>query len=71
MNGEELRRRREEAGLSQEDLSRRLGMSDSAISYWENGRHIPTRKLARLEAALRQSSTKEWDNGGVLVLSWH
>lgn len=36
-----IRKTREEAGLSQAELSKKLGYSERAISRWENGKNIP------------------------------
>jgi transcriptional regulator with XRE-family HTH domain len=71
MNGTELKRRREEAGLSQSELAREVGVAPQTVSEWErDNRGIPKRRLVRLEQALHPP-TEEWDSGGVLVLSWH
>ncbi len=35
--GERLRKARQEAGLTQEDLAKRLDVSRQTISSWENG----------------------------------
>ena len=39
-----LRSLREEAGLSQGQLGKRLGISDRAVSKWENGLSTPSAK---------------------------
>jgi len=44
---ERLRLLREEAGLSQAEIARRIGVDDSAISQWENGRRQPNLALAK------------------------
>jgi transcriptional regulator with XRE-family HTH domain len=36
-----LRQAREDAGLSVREVARRLGMSHSVISYWENSKRVP------------------------------
>lgn len=36
-----LRERRETAGLSQEELARRVGVSVFTVSRWELGKHSP------------------------------
>lgn len=37
------------AGLTQEEASKRIGVSRQTISYWETGQHGPTRRnLAKL-----------------------
>lgn len=39
--GAEIRRLREERGLSQSDLAERVGKSQAAVSFWEKGRRVP------------------------------
>ena len=34
---ERITRLREEAGMSKRELAKRVGVSDVAVSYWENG----------------------------------
>ncbi len=46
MRAYEIREQRELAGITQEELARRLGVTVSTVSRWENGHHIPT-SLAR------------------------
>lgn len=42
-----LRRMRHEAGLSQREAARRIGVAHSTLSYWEAGTILPSlRKLA-------------------------
>lgn len=51
--GRRIRRRREELGLSQWDLARRLDIRQDEVSRWENGRVHPTgHNLARIAEAL-------------------
>lgn len=50
MNAEELRRRREALGMSQEALARALGVSRQSVYMWERGR---TPLPGLLAAALR------------------
>lgn len=40
--GSSLRYQREQAGLSQTELSRAVGISQQNISRWEKGIHVPT-----------------------------
>lgn len=57
--GQELRRRRECAGLSRSQLSRLAGVADSTIRNYERGRHRPTyRTIQRVRSvpALRLGS---------------
>ena len=39
--GEKIREQRKKAGLSQEQLSEKLGVSRSAITKWETDKGIP------------------------------
>jgi transcriptional regulator with XRE-family HTH domain len=73
VNGIELKRRREEANLSQAELGAAIGLGHSIISRWELGQsRIPHRWLVKIKEILpNQPSTEEWDSTGVLVLSWH
>lgn len=41
MSPDELRARRYELGLSQDQLAIMLGVSQSALSLWENGKREP------------------------------
>lgn len=51
--GDELRRAREAAGLSQRALGDVLGVSGSAVGEWERGESQPTReKVPTIEQAL-------------------
>lgn len=57
--GERIRIARKDAGLSQADLARRIGVSQPAIATWESGVHDPRRlALARLADAL--ATPVEW-----------
>ena len=49
--GSEIRRWREAADLSQADLAKRLGTSQSAVSRWESGRDEP--RLSTIASILR------------------
>lgn len=40
--GEKIRQAREKAGMSQHELARALGISSTAISFWESGKTAPT-----------------------------
>jgi transcriptional regulator with XRE-family HTH domain len=40
--GVNIRRLRTQAGMSQEDASARLGVSQTAWSRWEAGQHMPS-----------------------------
>ena len=45
-----FKRRREELGLSQWGIAQRLGVSNSAVSSWEDEIRIPTLPIASLTA---------------------
>ena len=62
--GREIRRAREEAGLTQAELAERAGTSQAALSAYENGRKQPSvetlsRILAAAGAGLRIESPLE------------
>ena len=40
-----IRQAREELGLTQEDLAERLEVSRQAVSKWELGASVPSRKI--------------------------
>lgn len=42
MLGENIRRLRQERGLNQEELGRRVGASKQSVSNWENGNIAPS-----------------------------
>ena len=50
--GASIRGWRESAGLSQAQLAKRLGTTQSAVSRWENGRDEP--RLSTVAAILRE-----------------
>ena len=51
MNGQELKELRLKAGMTQEELAKKLGTFKQKISNWENGIH----KISRLyELAIRK-----------------
>ncbi|WSQ11609.1 helix-turn-helix domain-containing protein [Streptomyces sp. NBC_01231] len=51
--GEAVRRQRQELGLSQQELGRRAGMTQSAVARFEGGGTVPTIPLLeRLAGAL-------------------
>jgi transcriptional regulator with XRE-family HTH domain len=45
-NGQRLRELRTAAGWSQRELSKRVGRSHSQVVAWEQGRNVPTPKVA-------------------------
>ena len=50
--GARIRRRRQELGLTQEELGARVGVSARAVIRWEAGLNFPRRHQGRLEAVL-------------------
>lgn len=42
MLGENIRRLRQERGLCQEELGRKIGASKQSVSNWENGNIVPS-----------------------------
>ncbi|MFV3379642.1 XRE family transcriptional regulator [Pseudomonas sp. NY15354] len=51
--GERIAQKREEAGLSQSELGRRLGLSAQAVQKWESGKSTPRNsKLASIASIL-------------------
>lgn len=57
--GERLYRYRKAMGITQSELGERLGVSDKAVSKWENGAAKPTTDLMRKLAALFGVSVEE------------
>ncbi|TVQ11238.1 MAG: XRE family transcriptional regulator [Leptolyngbya sp. DLM2.Bin27] len=45
-----LKKLREEMGMSQEDLARRIGTSARTISRWETGESVPSFTIAQIKA---------------------
>lgn len=43
MLGRKIREWREKHGISQEELAKKLGVTQEAVSYWENGKKHPKR----------------------------
>lgn len=57
----ELKRFRERNGIKQDDLARRLNVSQSTVSMWETGAVIPNnQKLARVLRMIGESSPLSW-----------
>lgn len=55
-----IRKWREEAGMTQAELCGLLGISQTMLSGFENGRHRITLDLARSVAAHCGASDEEW-----------
>lgn len=47
-NKDLIKKKRQEANLSQEDLAERLGCAQPRISDWENGKREPSNAYKRL-----------------------
>lgn len=59
---EQIRTRREQLGMSVEELSKRIGVSHQAVRHWESGRSFPGKsKAPDVEAAL--SFRIDWTEG--------
>lgn len=59
---DQLKVRREQLGISVNELAKRLGVSSQAIRHWENGRSFPGKsKTSALETAL--SFNIDWTEG--------
>jgi transcriptional regulator with XRE-family HTH domain len=59
---DQIKVRREQLGISVNELAKRLGVSSQAIRHWENGRSFPGKsKTAALETAL--SLNIDWTEG--------
>lgn len=59
--GSRIRKRRQEIGLTQQQLADRLEVAESSVVAWETGRHYPKRKLGALEAVLGVNLTDDFD----------
>jgi DNA-binding XRE family transcriptional regulator len=56
MKPEEMRRKRERLGLTQEELAKRLGVQRLSVIRWENGQ---TKISKSIDLAIRQIETQE------------
>jgi transcriptional regulator with XRE-family HTH domain len=52
MHGDEIRDLREAAGLTQQELGAKVGVSLRTIGNWERGETVPRNKLGRLRRVL-------------------
>lgn len=60
MTGEDLKRRRMQAGLTQEQFAQQLGVSAKTLGNWETGRNEPSpQALRQLRASLRLDVRQE------------
>lgn len=55
MNGEEIRKKRKELGLTQKKLAEKLGISYQTLNGYENGNTIPDTKIELLRSILYQN----------------
>ena len=59
---DQIRARREQLGISVQELAKRVGVSGQAIRHWESGRSFPGKsKAPSVETAL--SFTLDWTEG--------
>ena len=61
--GKFIARLRREKGITQEELGRRLGVSNKTVSRWENGNYMPDIETLRLLAAEFSVSIEELLDG--------
>lgn len=70
--GEQMRKRRLDLGLSQEELAHFLDVDESTVTDWEGGRHQPTKKslekLAKIFNSLvqRRMLTEKYNGSSTL-----
>jgi transcriptional regulator with XRE-family HTH domain len=55
--GTRIAMRRQQLGLTQEELAARLHVHKSTVVNWETGRHYPKRHLGAIEAVLNVNLT--------------
>lgn len=53
ITGDEIRRARERAGMTQEQLGAAVGVSLRTVGNWERGAHVPRNRAAVVEDVLR------------------
>jgi transcriptional regulator with XRE-family HTH domain len=59
--GTEIRQFREQNGIKQDDLARRLGVSQSSVSMWETGTVSPNpRMMARIRLFMGNTTHRSW-----------
>lgn len=59
---DQIRTRREQLGVTLDELGRRVGVSHQAVRYWEAGRSYPSKRVSgKLEDAL--SFRLDWTEG--------
>lgn len=59
MSGEDIKKKRKELGLTQEELARLIGVSKNTILNYEKGRVIPDSKISILDFVLSEKSQKD------------
>ncbi|MCK9444998.1 MAG: helix-turn-helix domain-containing protein [Tissierellaceae bacterium] len=52
MFAQRLKELREEAGLTQDELAKKLNLTQSTIAYYENGKKMPTMENAKILAQI-------------------
>lgn len=62
MDGSELKRRRVLLGMSQEQLAKRLGVTQNAISRWESGKVTIRHDVILLLAMMYLEQERERDS---------
>lgn len=51
MSATEVKKIRQKLGLTQEELAERLGVTQTAVSYWEDGKRRPRGPAVKLLAS--------------------
>jgi len=59
MSGEDIKKKRKELGLTQEELAKLIGVSKNTILNYEKGRVIPDSKISILDFVLSEKSQKD------------
>jgi len=63
MDGDEIRKTREERGWSQTELANKMGVAASQISRWESGRTISRRNLNQIKLIFGMKAVAEQIEG--------
>lgn len=59
MSASEVKKIRDRLGLTQEQLAQKLGVTQTAVSYWEDGKRKPRGPVVILLQSLRDAGKKE------------
>lgn len=59
MSATEVKRIRQKLGLTQEGLAAKLGVTQTAVSYWEDGKRKPRGPAAIMLNALREQANAD------------